>query len=160
MCNMIGFYNRTGSLQQLQRNIAAAKQLVAADLGIRVSNEQCMYAVAWTGFCFNILLLVITITVILVHDMIWLISSQDHLIPPGVQAIEEAQKLFDQMQRVHSAFSKIELLLQAVRITYDNVSQCFTIFGHVLKFYHTTVVTIISINWSHVKQTYQCLLWF
>jgi len=49
------------------------------------------------------------------------VSIQDHLIPPGEQAIEEAKQLFDEMQRVHSAFTKIELLLQAVRITYNNV---------------------------------------
>ncbi|XP_065882725.1 uncharacterized protein [Dysidea avara] len=49
------------------------------------------------------------------------LGIRDHLIPPGEQAIEEAKQLFDEMERVHSAFTKIELLLQAVRITYNNV---------------------------------------
>lgn len=50
------------------------------------------------------------------------------MIPPGVEAIEEAKQLFDEMQRVHSAFTKIELLLQAVRITYNNVRNIVFLF--------------------------------
>jgi len=107
-------YYRTGSLQQLQQTIAAAKELKEADLGIRVSAQlqevymlMCFY---WTLHSdFN-------------NDVTNLsLSTQDHLIPPGEQAIEEAKQLFAEMQRVHSAFTKIELLLQAVRITYNNV---------------------------------------
>ena len=71
--------------------------------------------------------------------------TQDHLIPPaaGSQAIEEAQKLFDQMQRAHSAFSKMELLLQAVRITYDNVSQHFNHIWFSLNINHTKLWSLL-----------------
>lgn len=55
------------------------------------------------------------------------------------------------MQRVHSAFSKMELLLQAVRITYDNVS---TSYCHIWTHSNTLVTQMWSLyigtNWSQV----------
>ena len=43
---------------------------------------------------------------------------------PGDKVISEIGGIFDRMTKTYCAISKLEFLLEAVRLTYENVSYC------------------------------------
>lgn len=49
-------------------------------------------------------------------------SSQSDLVVPSDKAISEIGTVFNRMIKTYCAISKLEYLLEAVRLTYENVS--------------------------------------
>lgn len=47
---------------------------------------------------------------------------QEHLTVPGEKVIAEIGSIFSRMTKTYCAISKLEFLLEAVRLTYENVS--------------------------------------
>ena len=48
-------------------------------------------------------------------------SPQKHLVVPNEKAIAEINDNFNQMKNTFCAISKLEYLLEAVRLTYENI---------------------------------------
>ena len=60
------------------------------------------------------------------------LSSQEGLVVPSDKAISEIGAVFNRMIKTYCAISKLEYLLEAVRLTYENVSHscCRTQWEH------------------------------
>ena len=50
------------------------------------------------------------------------VCVQEHLTVPGDKVMSEISSIFSRMTKTYCAISKLEFLLEAVRLTYENVS--------------------------------------
>ena len=50
--------------------------------------------------------------------------SQKQLVVPGEKVVAELTEVFQRMMKTYCAISKLEYLLEAVRLTYENVMTC------------------------------------
>ena len=53
-----------------------------------------------------------------------LTPSQKQLVVPGEKVVAELTEVFQRMMKTYCAISKLEYLLEAVRLTYENVMTC------------------------------------
>lgn len=114
------YYTSNGYLFQVQRSIQQGKLKKQEDFGIRVSalmqnHTHCMY-VTWLWDA--------TIEAVNVKSLSLSLSlspPQKHLVVPSEKAVAEINENFTQMKNTYCAISKLEYLLEAVRLTYENI---------------------------------------